>query len=182
MQGLLRAHPVEGGALQVFPSQSLEGLEVSHHQAASLRPAASLVAAAQHPSYVVARWTLSQDQVGREAALQDGRFLTAAGRFDLLDEKLREEAKLVRVSERFRVIAIGLPVPPFPGFPLDPPLRSRFVARRMEPMMRTYLSAANSIVVPFNECQSNEGVLIDPRDSGQPGFRGEKSPKKNTQW
>ena len=54
-----------------------------------------------------------------------------AFRFDDLDLKLREEAQLVRVSERFRVIAIGLPVPPFPGFPLDPPLRSRFVARQV---------------------------------------------------
>ena len=67
-------------------------------------------------------------------ALQDGRFLTAAERYDLLEEKLRETAKLVRVSENFRVIATGLPVPPFPGFPLDPPLRSRFVARTITPL------------------------------------------------
>lgn len=35
----------------------------------------------------------------------------------------------VRVDERFRIIALGLPVPRFPGNPLDPPLRSRFQAR-----------------------------------------------------
>lgn len=34
--------------------------------------------------------------------------------------------KLERVSEDFTVIALGLPVPSFKGFPLDPPLRSRF--------------------------------------------------------
>lgn len=37
--------------------------------------------------------------------------------------------KIVRVSENFRVIALGLPVPRFSGNPLDPPLRSRFQAR-----------------------------------------------------
>lgn len=36
---------------------------------------------------------------------------------------------LVRVSEHFRVIALGLPVPRYRGSPLDPPLRSRFQAR-----------------------------------------------------
>lgn len=30
---------------------------------------------------------------------------------------------LERVSPLFRVIALGLPVPKFPGYPLDPPLR-----------------------------------------------------------
>ena len=37
--------------------------------------------------------------------------------------------KLVRVSEDFRVIALGLPVPKYIGNPLDPPLRSRFQGR-----------------------------------------------------
>lgn len=37
--------------------------------------------------------------------------------------------QLVRVSEKFRVIALGLPVPKYRGNPLDPPLRSRFQAR-----------------------------------------------------
>lgn len=37
--------------------------------------------------------------------------------------------KIVRVSENFRVIALGLPVPKYSGNPLDPPLRSRFQAR-----------------------------------------------------
>uniref|UniRef100_A0A672TB47 VWFA domain-containing protein n=1 Tax=Sinocyclocheilus grahami TaxID=75366 RepID=A0A672TB47_SINGR len=37
--------------------------------------------------------------------------------------------KIVRVSEDFRVIALGLPVPRYKGNPLDPPLRSRFQAR-----------------------------------------------------
>jgi hypothetical protein len=40
-----------------------------------------------------------------------------------------DEWKLVRVSDDFRVIALGLPVPKYVGNPLDPPLRSRFQAR-----------------------------------------------------
>lgn len=39
----------------------------------------------------------------------------------------------MRVSEEFRVIALGLPVPKYAGNPLDPPLRSRFQARDVSP-------------------------------------------------
>lgn len=35
------------------------------------------------------------------------------------------------MSEDFRVIALGLPVPKYRGAPLDPPLRSRFQAREV---------------------------------------------------
>ncbi|XP_064165757.1 von Willebrand factor A domain-containing protein 8 [Anguilla rostrata] len=69
----------------------------------------------------------------REMQLEDGRFLTSAQRYDkLLEEHTKEELdawKIVRVSEDFRVIALGLPVPRYTGNPLDPPLRSRFQAR-----------------------------------------------------
>jgi len=69
----------------------------------------------------------------REMALPDGRFLIAPARYDELVaarglESLEAE-NLVRVHEDFLVIAIGLPVPTFPGYPLDPPLRSRFQGR-----------------------------------------------------
>ncbi|KAL2081742.1 hypothetical protein ACEWY4_023595 [Coilia grayii] len=69
----------------------------------------------------------------REMQLEDGRFLMSAQRYDkLLQEHTKEELdswKIVRVSEDFRVIALGLPVPRYSGNPLDPPLRSRFQAR-----------------------------------------------------
>ncbi|XP_068185310.1 von Willebrand factor A domain-containing protein 8 [Antennarius striatus] len=69
----------------------------------------------------------------REMQLEDGRFLMAAERYDkLLQEHSKEELdswKIVRVSEDFRVIALGLPVPKYKGNPLDPPLRSRFQSR-----------------------------------------------------
>uniref|UniRef100_A0A8C2ZYH6 von Willebrand factor A domain-containing protein 8 n=1 Tax=Cyclopterus lumpus TaxID=8103 RepID=A0A8C2ZYH6_CYCLU len=69
----------------------------------------------------------------REMQLEDGRFLMSSERYDkLLQEHTKEELdswKIVRVSENFRVIALGLPVPKYKGNPLDPPLRSRFQAR-----------------------------------------------------
>ncbi|XP_037343972.2 von Willebrand factor A domain-containing protein 8 [Pungitius pungitius] len=69
----------------------------------------------------------------REMQLEDGRFLMSAERYDkLLQDHTTEELdsrKIVRVSEDFRVIALGLPVPKYKGNPLDPPLRSRFQAR-----------------------------------------------------
>uniref|UniRef100_A0A8D8BLW5 von Willebrand factor A domain-containing protein 8 n=2 Tax=Culex pipiens TaxID=7175 RepID=A0A8D8BLW5_CULPI len=69
----------------------------------------------------------------REMHLEDGRFLIAAKNYDSLLERFNQEQLdkwgLVRVSEDFRVIALGLPVPKYRGSPLDPPLRSRFQAR-----------------------------------------------------
>lgn len=72
----------------------------------------------------------------REMQLDDGKFLVAASRYDqLLKDHTKEELdelNLVRVSENFRVIALGLPVPRYKGNPLDPPLRSRFQARGIQ--------------------------------------------------
>ncbi|XP_058040476.1 von Willebrand factor A domain-containing protein 8 isoform X1 [Ahaetulla prasina] len=69
----------------------------------------------------------------REMQLEDGRFLMSAERYDKLLKEHDKEAldawRIVRVSEDFRVIALGLPVPRYLGNPLDPPLRSRFQAR-----------------------------------------------------
>jgi hypothetical protein len=42
--------------------------------------------------------------------------------------------RLVRVHPNFHVIAIGLAVPRYPGYPLDPPLRSRFQALAVSPI------------------------------------------------
>jgi von Willebrand factor A domain-containing protein 8 len=75
----------------------------------------------------------------REMALEDGRFLVPATRYARLSQRERRQpatdrqrhATLVPVHPNFRVIALGLPVPPFAGNPIDPPLRSRFQARRI---------------------------------------------------
>nr|XP_045609178.1 von Willebrand factor A domain-containing protein 8-like isoform X1 [Procambarus clarkii]XP_045609179.1 von Willebrand factor A domain-containing protein 8-like isoform X1 [Procambarus clarkii] len=71
----------------------------------------------------------------REMQLEDGRLLISSSRYDkLLQEHSQSELdrmRLVRVSKDFRVIALGLPSPPYQGYPLDPPLRSRFQAREI---------------------------------------------------
>jgi MoxR-like ATPase len=87
----------------------------------------------------------------REMNLPDGRFLVAASRYDAIcadaglsaEEALTSETMsgLVRVSDDFLVVALGLPVPAYPGFPLDPPLRSRFQGRYVgQPSLASRLS------------------------------------------
>ncbi|GFY55984.1 von Willebrand factor A domain-containing protein 8 [Trichonephila inaurata madagascariensis] len=84
----------------------------------------------------------------REMQLEDGRFLVAPEKYDQLllehTEKELQEWNLVRVSENFRVVALGLPVPHFKGNPLDPPFRSRFQARHVIPKFEDqYLELSN---------------------------------------
>ncbi|KJH42346.1 aspartate carbamoyltransferase regulatory chain, allosteric domain protein [Dictyocaulus viviparus] len=71
----------------------------------------------------------------REMQLDDGRFLMQPDKYDKLAENYTENALrdmgIERVSERFHVIALGLPVPRFHGNALDPPLRSRFQCRKI---------------------------------------------------
>lgn len=86
----------------------------------------------------------------REMQLDDGKFLVAASRYDqLLQDHTKEELdglKLVRVSENFRVIALGLPVPRYKGNPLDPPLRSRFQARGIQALpFKEHLEALQEV-------------------------------------
>ena len=78
--------------------------------------------------------TLNNLLENREMSLDDGRFLMKAESYDALmaegyTQNEMHMRRLVRVHPEFRVIALGLPVPPFPGRTLDPPLRSRFQAR-----------------------------------------------------
>ncbi|KAI9094100.1 AAA domain-containing protein [Phlyctochytrium arcticum] len=72
----------------------------------------------------------------REMNLEDGRHIVHHARYDaLLKQHSKKELsawRLVRASEHFRVIALGVPVPPYPGNPLDPPFRSRFQVRYIE--------------------------------------------------
>ena len=71
-------------------------------------------------------------------ALEDGSLLIHPDRYDSLRRQGMGEdelasRRLLRVDPQFMVIAIGLPVPRFPGTTLDPPLRSRFQARAIAP-------------------------------------------------
>jgi von Willebrand factor A domain-containing protein 8 len=51
----------------------------------------------------------------------------------LLPPAAAADARFVPAHPSFRVIAIGAPVPPYTGYPLDPPFRSRFQARFLDP-------------------------------------------------
>ncbi|EKX41778.1 hypothetical protein GUITHDRAFT_112197 [Guillardia theta CCMP2712] len=79
--------------------------------------------------------TLNNLLENREMSLDDGRFLMRAARYDALKEEGADLAgsKMIRVHPRFCVIALGLPIPRYRGYPLDPPLRSRFQARAIDP-------------------------------------------------
>ncbi|KAJ8082257.1 hypothetical protein PM082_008104 [Marasmius tenuissimus] len=67
----------------------------------------------------------------REMNLEDGTHIIHPQRYALLDDP---ENKFIPAHKNFRVIAIAAPVPPYPGYPLDPPFRSRFQARFIEPI------------------------------------------------
>eukprot|EP00729_Bicosta_minor_P004263 gene4263-23013_t len=94
----------------------------------------------------------------REMQLEDGRFLVAPKRYDELVKQgvggAMKEMRLVKVHPKFRVIALGVPVPPFPGNPLDPPLRSRFQARHIERLPTGLLLAAINRL----QSQANNGA------------------------
>jgi hypothetical protein len=107
----------------------------------------------------------------REIALEDGRFLLPRARYEELSEEQRAASRLVPVHPNFRVIALGVPVPPFPGNPLDPPLRSRFQGRQIDPAPSRALLTAIRRCGPQQAWASLRGLCV----CGAPVFcRGER--------
>ncbi|KAI8991241.1 AAA domain-containing protein [Mycotypha africana] len=77
----------------------------------------------------------------REMSLDDGRFLTAR------EVTGSSDTKFEKVSPRFLVFALGLPIPPYVGYPLDPPLRSRFQSRDIRaPDFKTQVNQLMSLL------------------------------------
>ncbi|KAF9530652.1 AAA domain-containing protein [Crepidotus variabilis] len=76
----------------------------------------------------------------REMNLDDGTHIIHPHRYAQLESSSRshgkdgEEKMFIPAHKNFRVIAIAAPVPPYPGYPLDPPFRSRFQARFIDPI------------------------------------------------
>ncbi|PPQ92175.1 hypothetical protein CVT25_008949 [Psilocybe cyanescens] len=71
----------------------------------------------------------------REMNLDDGTHVIHPHRYDQLAAGVTEQGKVfIPAHKNFRVIAIAAPVPPYPGYPLDPPFRSRFQARFVDPV------------------------------------------------
>lgn len=70
--------------------------------------------------------------------LDDGTHIVHPHRYAQLEAEgstLSESGHLfIPAHKNFRVIAIAAPVPPYPGYPLDPPFRSRFQARFVDPV------------------------------------------------
>ncbi len=72
----------------------------------------------------------------REQNLADGRHLIPAEKLEAFRQEEAQQkdgaSRFIPVHPNFRVIATGVPVPPYRGYPLDPPFRSRFQARWIE--------------------------------------------------
>uniref|UniRef100_A0A1I7USB7 AAA_5 domain-containing protein n=1 Tax=Caenorhabditis tropicalis TaxID=1561998 RepID=A0A1I7USB7_9PELO len=101
----------------------------------------------------------------REMQLDDGRFLMKHDKYDVLKEKYDEEALkkmgMERVSENFHVIALGLPVPRFPGNSLDPPFRSRFQCRNIEELsFNSFLEQAKQLAPSVKESELNDLISV----------------------
>ena len=67
----------------------------------------------------------------REMNLDDGTHIVHPARHALLPGSDTRKT-FIPAHASFRVIALGVPVPPYKGYPLDPPFRSRFQARFLD--------------------------------------------------
>ena len=83
--------------------------------------------------------TLNNLLENREIHLEDGTMLLPSHRLEEFSKDSNDSLSLSPstsflnpVHPDFRVIALGVPSPPFPGRNLDPPLRSRFQIRRID--------------------------------------------------
>ncbi|KAH7915875.1 AAA domain-containing protein [Hygrophoropsis aurantiaca] len=73
----------------------------------------------------------------REMNLDDGSLIVHPQKYAQLEAErppLVNGKVFIPAHKAFRVIAIAAPVPPYPGYPLDPPFRSRFQARFIDPV------------------------------------------------
>ncbi|KAI0049548.1 hypothetical protein FA95DRAFT_1489014 [Auriscalpium vulgare] len=92
----------------------------------------------------------------REMNLDDGTHILHPHRHALLGASAAHHDDagniFVPAHKNFRVIAIAAPVPPYSGYPLDPPFRSRFQARFVDPvgalLALTYPSPAHDLSTP----------------------------------
>ncbi|KAI0703059.1 AAA domain-containing protein [Cytidiella melzeri] len=70
----------------------------------------------------------------REINLDDGTQIIHQDRYFMLDSFKDSGKRFIPAHKDFRVIAIAAPVPPYAGYPIDPPFRSRFQARFVDPV------------------------------------------------
>ncbi|KAF7366325.1 von Willebrand factor A domain-containing protein 8 [Mycena sanguinolenta] len=97
----------------------------------------------------------------REMNLDDGTHIIHPHRFAQLETSTDDSGNLfLPAHKNFRVIAIAAPVPPFPGYPLDPPFRSRFQARFVDPVGAFLALCASSTSAPESELESRLRELV----------------------
>ncbi|KAF7342156.1 von Willebrand factor A domain-containing protein 8 [Mycena venus] len=98
----------------------------------------------------------------REMNLDDGTHIVHPHRFAQLDASTDDSGNLfIPAHKNFRVVAIAAPVPPFPGYPLDPPFRSRFQARFVDPVGAFLaLCAPSTSSAPETELESRLRELV----------------------
>lgn len=115
--------------------------------------------------------TLNNLLENREMSLEDGAYLMSPRRYDLLPEPAR--GKVLRVSEDFRVVALGLPTQRYAGRALDPPLRSRFQGRFVPPLspgaLQRVLSRAAGGCEGLLPAALEANALAELLESTQPG-------------
>jgi MoxR-like ATPase len=141
---LLLLDGVEKAERNVLPTLNnlLENREMGLSDGRFLVPPARIHTCAFSHALMNTRHNASARLLGKPLSRHSHQ--VAPERFDALlaegytPEELQQK-KLVRVHEDFRVVATGLPVPAFAGFPLDPPLRSRFQGLFVgQPSMTTF--------------------------------------------
>lgn len=76
--------------------------------------------------------------------LDDGTHIIHPHRYAQLDTAGADGKLFIPAHKNFRVIAIAAPVPPYPGYPIDPPFRSRFQARFCDPVGSLLALSSNS--------------------------------------
>jgi midasin (ATPase involved in ribosome maturation) len=112
----------------------------------------------------------------REMTLEDGRHIIASTKYDELlvlhGQEQMDAWGLIRAHERFRVIAIGSPVPPYPGKPLDPPFRSRFQVRYVDSPLTSgegFVNKLSRVIAAVRVGQTIDTPLLSS-DNLVPGF------------
>ncbi|GMH53310.1 hypothetical protein TrRE_jg2991, partial [Triparma retinervis] len=69
----------------------------------------------------------------REINLESGSLIVSHERYKDLKREHADRSNIIPAHEDFRVVGLGLPVGPWKGEKLDPPLRSRFQCLRVDP-------------------------------------------------
>lgn len=105
--------------------------------------------------------TLNNLLENREMALDDGRFLMKKPH-DVEFSSPDIGNKLVFVNDKFRVIALGLPVPPYAGRSLDPPLRSRFQVGKASTRYNHITTRSNSLIIYYLILLCSAVLLMNP--------------------